>query len=102
MNKNSLPLGILFGLIAPVLFFIVFYAVIYLVVTLFGLQPFLPLNSLVLLSLAPNFILVRYFFNTKKLEHTGQGLIFITLGLVAMFFIFIHGKNLMHLPGLQW
>lgn len=102
IKKDSLPIGILVGAVSPFIFLPVFYGIIYLVVMVFGAQAFMTLNSLILLSIAPNFILVRYFFNRRKQEHTGQGVIFITVGYVLMFFIFIHGTRLLHLPGLQW
>jgi hypothetical protein len=102
LNKDSFPVGFLLGLIAPALFFIGFYAIIYIIVILLNVPAFLPLRSLVLLSIAPNFLLVRQYYNKKKLEHTGQGILVITVVYIVLFFIFIHGRTLGHLPGLQW
>ncbi|MHC1708162.1 MAG: hypothetical protein AB9842_11680 [Bacteroidales bacterium] len=101
MNKDALYTGITIALLAPIAFFILAYAIIYLLVVIIGVEAFLPLNSLILLSVAPNFLLVRYFYNKKKFEQTGQGVLFITVGMVLVFFIFIHGRILTYLPGLQ-
>ena len=101
-KKNSFPLGFIIGAIAPFISLPVLYGIIYLIVKLFGIQPFIPLNSLILLSIAPNFFALRFFYNKQHVEHTGQGVLFITVGYVLLFFLFVHGKNLMQLPGLQW
>ena len=100
-KKNSFPFGFLIGAVAPLVSLPLIYGIIYLIVSIFSMQPFIPLNSLILLSVVPNFIGLRFFYNKQHTEHTGQGILFITVAYVLLFFIFMHGKSLIHLPGLQ-
>lgn len=102
LNKDSVYFGILLGALLPFGFLAVFYLLIFLIIQVSGIQPFLSLNSLILLSIAPNFLIIRYFFNKKHLEHTGSGILIISVGYVFLFFLFVHGTRLIHLPGLIW
>lgn len=101
-NKDHTATGALIGALAPAVVLTIVYLVVYSVTKLFSILPFVSLNSLVLLSIAPNFLLVRYFFLRKKQEQTSKGCLVITVGYIILFFIFIHGKQLYHLPGMMW
>ena len=87
---------------APIVIFLVLYALIWVIVTAFGLYPFLKESSLAIISIALNFLLIRYFFNTKELHDTGKGLLLITVGWVLIFFLTKDMWVQIHLPGLKF
>ena len=47
-----------------------------------------------LLGLAINLIVMRYYISKLKLENTGKGILVVTFGLVAVFFIFLANSNI--------
>ena len=93
--------GMLLGFISPPVCFTAFYLVVFLVYLAFFPEPFITLNSLVMLSIAPNFLLVRRSFNAKKMENNGKGVLATTFVYIMLFFL---ARNLLlgiHLPGLK-
>jgi len=49
-------------------------------------------SALFLLCLIPNLLLMRYYIVRVKLEKTGKSILGITVLLILLFFIFIHGR----------
>jgi hypothetical protein len=99
-NKDNAKYGMLLGFVAPLLFFSAFYLVIFLVGLVFSLQPFIRLHSLILLSIAPNFLLVRGFMSRRKMEHSGGGLVAVTFAYIMFFFLLKSYLLDFRLPGL--
>lgn len=102
MNKDSTYYGIMLGALLPFGFLAVFYLLVFSFILISGMEAFVTLNSLVILSIAPNFLLVRYLINKKHQEQSGKGVLIITVGYILLFFLFVHGTSLIHLPGLRW
>ena len=100
MNKDSMAFGIVFSLVLPVICFLVLWGIFFFVVEFFNVYPFMQARSLVLLSIAINFIFARFWFNRQKKFETVKGIMFATLIMVLLFFLFIHGTNFVSLPGL--
>ena len=94
LDRDSLLLGIIAGMLLPV------PAILILGSILMGIQHFFhfALNfrqiDIILLSLATNLILARYYFLTRNYEKTGRGLIVITFICVIVFFAFLRNINL--------
>jgi len=92
----------LMGLVAPFIFFSTLYAVVFLVGIVFAQPPFMRFNSLVLLGIAPNFLLVRRFMSRNKMEHTGGGLVAVTFAYIMLFFLMRSYLVDIRLPGLLY
>ncbi len=90
----------LIGFIAPIIVYPVFYMIVFLVWKIFPLKPFINLNGLILLSIAPNFLLIRQAMSRKKLEHTGGGLVALTFIYIMLFFLARNYIASIQLPGL--
>lgn len=89
LKKDSIPLGILIGLVLP--------AVIFSLLTLITLgvetgttwtRPF-ERDRLILLSVFINLLPIRLYFVTWKLDKTGRGVLLMTFLLVVAYFISI-------------
>ncbi|MCX6269703.1 MAG: hypothetical protein NTU44_00500 [Bacteroidetes bacterium] len=101
IKKDSMPIGGLLGIVFPIGSFIAFYLIFFGIVSVTHIQPFITLNTLILLSIAPNFFILRFYYNTKDKEITGKGMLLASLALIILFFIFVHKARLGTLPGLM-
>lgn len=99
-DNDKMSNGILLGFIAPFICFLAFYLIVFLTGLAFSLKPFVSLNSLLLLSIAPNFLLVRRSLSRKKMEHNGKGILLITFIFIMLFFLGRQYLLNIHLPGL--
>lgn len=100
-KKDNTPFGFALGILAPLVVFIVLYLIFFLIVRLGNIEPFMRQDNLAILSLAMNFILIRYYFNRLKFQETGKGILLITIGLIMIFFLFIREWDGIILPGLK-
>ncbi len=86
LKKNNYLLGVIVGLITPLLF----YGILLLIETLLiqaGIwKGFNPHHNIYLLSTLINIVLFRYYFVRLKHEKTGKGLLLVTLALILAFF----------------
>jgi hypothetical protein len=89
LKKDNIALGVLIGLLLPVLFYGLLSVLAMMVAT--G-SPFArPLESdrMPLLALAINVFPIRVYFVTYKFDKTGRGVLFITFLLAIAFFVYI-------------
>lgn len=100
-DKDLTAHGMLLGFFAPFTCFLVFYLIVFLIVMALSLKPFVSINSLALLSIAPNFLLVRRSLSRKKMEHHGRGVLLMTFVFIMLFFLGRQYLLSIHLPGLM-
>ncbi len=86
LKKDSIGIGILIGLILPALLFAL----------LFGLSVALApetkdyliqISTMLLISMIPNLILMRYYMLNLKLDKTGRGIMLATFVLMITYFV---------------
>lgn len=85
--KNSILLGVIFGLLLAALT----YGALTLLFSSFnaGAQLLSDPRNMLLISWAPNLILMRFYFVSFKLEKTGIGVLILTFaGVILTFFVF--------------
>ena len=86
-NKNSLWVGIVIGIIMP----LVLYGLMYLVLLIYGNYSGKEamLNETMLQIIAPvaNLFFIRYYFVTKKYDETGRGVLLVTFVFVISYFV---------------
>lgn len=86
-NKNAYWFGILLGIAAPLLVFIILYGALQLYHELAVAQDLIDTSNLQLLSTVVNLFFIRYYFVSKKYEDTGRGILLVTFIYVIAFFI---------------
>lgn len=89
-KKDSYILGIILAIVSPAAAYGLLYLLMMILEAMVNKGSLLNEKSLVLLSLVPNLIILRFYFVTFKLEKTGRGVLLITFGLIILFFIFFH------------
>jgi hypothetical protein len=100
-KQDKTSFGIQLGLGSPLAVFGVLYLIIFLVVKIGGMEPFMTQNSLIILSVVLNFIWIRYYFNTLKFQETGKGILLVTFVLIMIFFLLNRQFESSILPGLK-
>lgn len=86
LNKDSNTLGIVIGLLLPVLFFGVFCLLNILIIDLFKLKGFMSYPTIKLLSIAINVLPIRYYFVKRNYDHTGRGVLLVTFIYIVVYF----------------
>ena len=86
--KDSLLLGIVLGIALPLILF----GILYTISTLFapsGKDYLIKLPKLILLSIIPNLLTLRFYLKDLKFDRTGRGILLVTfvlaIGYFAMF-----------------
>ena len=84
LKKNSFWLGLLIGILFPLVLFGALYFLNFYTQVFEHPPVLLPLQKMMFVSSALNILPIRYCFVKKGLEKTGQGVLFITVFLVVM------------------
>lgn len=87
LKKDSFLLGIILGLIAPVVLFVI----IYYLNGYFEAQyqrAILKDNTIMLVSIVLNVFVLRYFLTNRNRDKTGRGILIATFGYTIIFFVF--------------
>jgi hypothetical protein len=87
-KKDSFVFGIILGILAPFLFYIVLHLLFYFIDTLFNTGKILQESNFQFLSLIANIFLIRVYFKNLKFEKTGKGLLIVTFAFIFFFMIF--------------
>jgi len=94
-KKDSLSLGLLIGLVAPIIGFIIYRFTkfkLFSVSEMFGFMRQNPsqINAAIIISLLANLVLFTFFLN-KKIDKTARGIFFVTClyALVALAFKYL-------------
>ncbi|MBO2526268.1 MAG: hypothetical protein CW341_11345 [Bacteroidetes bacterium] len=86
LRRDSLPMGLFIGFICPAIFFGILYAVITLVQHQTGaLQMDRMVQKLILLSVVPNVLILRYYLVKLKYDLTGRGILLVTFAIAMLF-----------------
>ena len=93
LNNDKISLGLILGLIIPVPISLVFAAILRLVQVNFLILGETRLVNMLLLGVALNIILMRYYILNLKFTNTAKGLIISTLAIVLVFFLFLKNSN---------
>ena len=93
LKNDKLSLGLILGLIIPVPVSLVFAVILRLVQVNFLILGETRLINMLLLGVALNIIIMRYYILNLKFINTAKGLIISTLAIVLVFFLFLKNSN---------
>ena len=86
LRRDSLPMGLFIGFICPAVCFGILYGIITLVQHKTGaLQMDRMIQKLILLSVIPNVLLLRYYLVKLKYDLTGRGILLVTFAIAMLF-----------------
>lgn len=87
-KKDHYIVGLLIGILVPVILFLMIYGINYLLFILGVAKYYLDLETHVLISLAGNLLPIRYYFVNLKFDKTGRGILIVTFATIIIFFGF--------------
>ncbi len=87
LNKDSYWIGLLLGIGATVVFYGLLYGVNLLIIEGLGRPMVSKTHYLMLLSVIPNLLLLRYYLGRKKFAKTGAALLILTIVFVLLYFL---------------
>jgi hypothetical protein len=86
LRRDSLPMGLFIGFICPAVFFGIMYGIIMLVQHQTGaLNIDKMIQKLILLSVVPNVLILRYYLVKLKYDLTGRGILLVTFAIAMLF-----------------
>lgn len=86
LRRDSLPMGLFIGFICPAVLFGILYAVVVIVQQHTGaLNIEKMIQKLILLSVIPNVLLLRYYLVKLKYDLTGRGILLVTFAIAMLF-----------------
>jgi len=94
LNNDEYSLGVLLGLIIPVPTALVFTILIRLSQNYLHVFTRARDMDMLLLGLAVNLIVMRYYLVKRKFEKTGKGLLILTVVLIILFLIFLKNSSI--------
>ena len=86
LNKDNYWTGLILGVVVTVIFYGVLYAANLLVIEWLGRPMVSQSHYLILLSVIPNVLLLRYYLGKKKFAKTGLSILTLTLLFVLLYF----------------
>ncbi len=88
LKKDSMILGVIIGLLLPLIFYFILNKGIFLIKEIFDLDSFISNNKLMLISIFINLFTLRYYFVTLKYEKSGRGILLVTFIYIIAYFVF--------------
>ncbi len=86
LRRDSLPMGLFIGFVCPAILFGILYGIVVIVQQQTGaLNIEKMIQKLILLSVIPNVLLLRYYLVKLKYDLTGRGILLVTF-VIAMLF----------------
>ncbi len=86
LRRDSLPMGLFIGFICPAILFGILYAIVIIVQQHTGaLNIEKMIQKLILLSVIPNVLLLRYYLVKLKYDLTGRGILLVTFAIAMLF-----------------
>lgn len=86
LRRDSLPMGLFIGFICPAICFGVLYGIAVLVQHQTGaLNIDRMIQKLILLSVVPNVLILRYYLVKLKYDLTGRGILLVTFAIAMLF-----------------
>ena len=94
LNKDEYSLGVILGLIIPVP--VAFIFLVLLRVFQNYMHTFVRVRDMdmLLLGLAVNLIVMRYYLTKRKFDKTGKGLLILTVAMIVAFLIFLKNSSI--------
>jgi hypothetical protein len=89
LSRDSFPFGALLGAVAPVIFLGILYLINWLIEKIIVHQLYIKFNTLVLVSITLDLIIMRYYFVKLNYDRTGRGILVVTFVYMMLFFIFL-------------
>lgn len=86
LKKDHYIFGLTIGILFPVVFFGFIYCINYILFVLGVAKFYLDLQTHILISMAANLLLIRYYFVNLKYDKTGRAVLLITFVLILTFF----------------
>jgi len=87
-KRDQFFAGIIFGILLPVVFFVVLYLIDLLVLEMFNTHMLRKQEYLFLLSIAINLFAIKYYFVNLNYDKTGRGILIVTFALTLLYFLF--------------
>ena len=94
LNIDKYSLGVMLGLIIPLPAVLVFTILIRLTQNYLHVFTEVRDMDMLLLGLAVNLIVMRYYLVKRKFEKTGKALLVLTVALIIMFLIFLKNSSI--------
>jgi len=88
LKKDSMILGVIMGLLLPLITYFILNKGIFLTKEIFDLDSFISNNKLMLISIFINLFTLRYYFVTLKYEKSGRGILLVTFIYIIAYFMF--------------
>jgi|AntAceMinimDraft_17_1070374.scaffolds.fasta_scaffold04605_2 hypothetical protein len=88
LKKDSMILGVIMGLLLPLITYFILNKGIFLIKEIFDLDSFISNNKLMLISIFINLFTLRYYFVTLKYEKSGRGILLVTFIYIIAYFVF--------------
>ena len=86
LRRDSLPMGLFIGFICPAVLFGILYAIVVIVQQHTGaLNIEKMVQKLILLSVVPNVLILRYYLVKLKYDLTGRGILLVTFAIAMLF-----------------
>lgn len=86
LKKDAHIVGVIIGLLVPLISYGLLLLLNYLIVTLFKLDVFMRDEVIRLIAIFVNALPLRYYFVTTKQEQTGRGILFVFLIYAVVYF----------------
>ena len=86
-KKDNYVLGMLLGIITPVIFYAFFFGVDLLVNNYLGRHMVKSQHYLILLSVIPNLFWIRYYLGRQKFTKTGLSLLLLSIIFIILYFL---------------
>ena len=87
-KRDQFFAGIIFGVLLPVVFYMVLYLIDLLVLEMFNTHMLRKQEYLFLLSIAINLFAIKYYFVNLNYDKTGRGILLVTFALALLYFLF--------------
>jgi hypothetical protein len=94
LKSNKVSLGIILGLIIPIPAAFIFLLILRLVQKYLHFFNYIRDADILLLGLAVNLLVMRYYIVKLRHEKTGKALLVLTVLLILLFFIFMKNMSL--------
>jgi len=88
LKKDSMILGVIMGLLLPLITYFILNRGIFLTKEIFDLDSIISNNKLMLISIFINLFTLRYYFVTLKYEKSGRGILLVTFIYIIAYFVF--------------
>jgi hypothetical protein len=94
LKKDKLSLGVLIGLVIPLPVAVLFAIILRLVQVNFHMLQNTRITDMLLLGVAVNLLIMRYYIIKLKFENTAKGLIIVSFIIILLFFLLLKNSTL--------